>query len=76
MDAPSHVASGRPPGASGIRAEAARHARESVRVLAEVARDPAALNTDRVAAAQTILIYAVGRKGSGTPATEPDTSNA
>lgn len=59
---------GRPPGATGLRAEAARHARDSIRALAEVAGNPKALDADRVAAARMILSYAAARKAPGAAA--------
>jgi hypothetical protein len=69
MGAPCRATTGRPPSASGVRAEAARHARDSVRVLAEVMHDTTACRSDRVVAAQTILSYAV-RKTQIVAATE------
>jgi hypothetical protein len=76
MGAPCRATTGRPPGATGIRAEAARHARDSVLALADVVRDPAAPAADRVAAAQTILGYAVGRKAQCNTATESEHGDA
>ena len=58
MGAPCRATTGRPPSASGVRAEAARHARDSVRVLAEVAASDAAPVPDRVRAAEIILTFA------------------
>ena len=50
---------GRPPGTNGIRAQAARHAHDCIRALAEVANDEQAPASDRVRAAEVVLSHAV-----------------
>lgn len=55
---------GRPPGVTGIRAQAARHANEAIEALAVVARDQAAPASDRVAAARTLLEHATERSAA------------
>ncbi len=55
---------GRPPGATGIRAQAARHASEAVEALASVARDSAAPADARVRAAEALLQHATVRRAA------------
>lgn len=52
---------GRPPRTPGIRAEAARHSRDCIRVLAEVAKSAQAPDADRVRAAEVILGLATSK---------------
>ena len=65
----SKRAGGRPPGVPGIRAEAARHSRDCIRVLAEVANSAQAPDADRVRAAEVILGLATS-KSAPSSATE------
>lgn len=52
---------GRPPGARAVRVLAARHAKDCVRVLAEVVDNEHASAEARVAASQTLLGYATAK---------------
>lgn len=52
---------GRPLGLRGIRAMAARHSRDCLKTLADVANSEQAPEADRVRAAEIILGYATSR---------------
>lgn len=55
---------GRPPGVTGIRAQAARHAKEAIQTLADVAKDAAAPADSRVEAARLLLQHAAEQKAA------------
>jgi len=55
---------GRPPGAASIRTQAARHAKEAIVALAQVAGDAAAPPADRVRAAEALLAHATERRAA------------
>lgn len=57
-DTSPKVATGRPPGSPGIRAQAARYAAGCLAVLANIANSEQAPEADRVLAAATILTHA------------------
>lgn len=46
---------GRPPGAEGVRAAAARKAASAIDTLAHIAADPRAPTSDRISAARALL---------------------
>lgn len=63
----SKPATGRPPGAPGIRAQAARYAAGSLAVLSKIANCEQAPDTDRVRAAEVILSHAARQLKASTP---------
>ena len=60
-DSEAHQNAGRPLGLRGVRALAARHSRDCLRTLADVAKSEQAPEADRVRAAEIILGYATSR---------------
>ena len=60
-------ATGRPPGANGIRATAARYAQAALGVLSEIAACERTPEADRVRAAEVILSHATRQPKVSTP---------
>lgn len=60
------AAIGRPPGANGIRATAARYAQAALGVLSEIAACERAPEADRVRAAEVILSHATRQPRAST----------
>lgn len=56
---------GRPLGLRGVRALAARHSRDCLKALADVANSEQAPEADRIRAAEIILGYATSRPATG-----------
>lgn len=60
-------ATGRPPGAPGLRAQAARYAAGCLAVLSKIANSEQAPDADRVRAAEVILSHATRQPKVNTP---------
>lgn len=64
MQPTPHNRPGRPIGISGIRVQAALHAKVAVDTLAEIARDEKAPADARVKAAETLLAHATAKRAA------------